>query len=149
MAFKPPEKRGVDPKDQGAFIVVDGSNIVILSDPITKIGRKSDNHIVIGHKYVSRHHAQIKKVGGQFVILDLDSTVGTSVNGRRVHQKVLKAGDVISVGGVPLIFGEGTPTHRIETPSHKMGHGTEPRPTEKTDIRSADQYLDFFNTEDE
>jgi pSer/pThr/pTyr-binding forkhead associated (FHA) protein len=58
---------------------------------------------------VSRAHAQIRAIRGQYVLFDLNSTGGTMVNGRRVHQCALKPGDVISLSGVPLIYGEEIP----------------------------------------
>ena len=64
-----------------AFLIVDGSRLIIIDQPITQIGRRSDNHVVINHEYVSRHHAQIKHSQQGYAILDLSSTVGTSVNG--------------------------------------------------------------------
>jgi pSer/pThr/pTyr-binding forkhead associated (FHA) protein len=54
-------------------------------------------------------HAQLRLVRGQFVIFDLDSTGGTFVNGQRIRQQALRAGDVISLAGVPLVYGQETP----------------------------------------
>jgi len=68
-----------------------------------------DNHLVIDDPRVSRLHAQLRIVRGQFVIFDLDSTGGTFVNGQRIHQYTLRAGDVISLAGVPLVFGQEIP----------------------------------------
>lgn len=75
---------------------------------------------------VSRTHAQLRAVHGHYVLFDLNSTGGTYVNGQRISQHALKAGDVISLSGVPLIYGEDTPADetapgadtRDETNSH-------------------------------
>lgn len=130
---------------QVAFLIVDGSQVVVMDKPITNIGRKSDNHIVINNEHVSRHHAQIRRIKGQYVIHDLSSTVGTSVNGKRVEQVTLIPGDIISLGGVPLIFGEGTPTTAFDSLNIKHDELFGTGPTENTDIQSADEYLDLFN----
>jgi pSer/pThr/pTyr-binding forkhead associated (FHA) protein len=42
------------------------------------------------------------------MIFDLNSTGGTFVNGKRVTQSMLYPGDVISLAGVPLIYGQET-----------------------------------------
>ena len=92
-----------------AFLIVEGSRVFPLSRTVINIGRRADNHLVLPDPRVSRAHAQIRAVRGQYVLFDLNSTGGTMVNGRRVHQCVLKPGDVISLSGVPLIYGEETP----------------------------------------
>ncbi len=130
--------------DKQAFVIVDGKRVVPLEKAITNIGRKTDNDIVIAHENVSRYHAQIRKIKNHFVLLDLESTVGTSVNGKRVTQAFLKAGDVISVGGVPLIFGLGAPKSSTPTSPPKLADSPT-GPTDATDIESADFYIDLFN----
>jgi pSer/pThr/pTyr-binding forkhead associated (FHA) protein len=131
-----------------AFLIVDGQRAVSLERAVTSIGRKSDNHIVIKNEHVSRYHAQIRNIKGSYVVMDLESTVGTSVNGQKVSQAFLKQGDVISVGGIPLIFGIGTPKLPLEYPStgpQNISTG----PTDTINIDDADAYLDLFNTPEE
>ena len=94
---------------QSAFLIVEGNRVFPLDRPVINIGRRSDNHLVLADPRVSRAHAQIRAVRGQYVLFDLNSTGGTMVNGRRIHQCALKPGDVISLSGVPLIYGEETP----------------------------------------
>jgi len=132
-----------------AFLIVGGARLITLDTPVTNIGRKSDNQVVINNEHVSRSHAQIKKVNDEYILLDLKSTVGTSVNGKRIDQIVLQPGDVISLGGVPIIFGQGNPNTAVESQNLDRIINSDSRPTEKTDLQSADQYLDFFNTADD
>ncbi len=134
---------------QITFLIVDGSEVVTIDKPVTNNGRKSDNHIVINDEHVSRYHAQIKRIKGRYVILDLNSTVGTSVNGKRIDRKTLKPGDVISLGGVPLIYGEGAPMTGFESQNEQQSDGVDSGPTENTDIESVDKYLDLFNSQEE
>jgi pSer/pThr/pTyr-binding forkhead associated (FHA) protein len=136
-------------KKHSAFLIVDGKRAVSLERPVTSIGRKSDNHIVVKNQHVSRYHAQIRNVKGSFVLMDLDSTVGTSVNGKKVKQAFLKEGDVISVGGIPLIFGIGTPKSPLEYPNTGP-QSAATGPTDTVNLDEADAYLDLFHTpEDE
>jgi hypothetical protein len=92
-----------------AFVIVEGSRIYPLNRMVINIGRRPDNHLVLSDPRVSRSHAQIRAIRGQYVIFDLNSTGGTLVNGRRINQCALKPGDVISLSGVPLIYGEDAP----------------------------------------
>ena len=140
-----PGSKSSSEEKQTAFLIVDGSRVIPLDKPIINIGRKTDNHIVINNEHVSRYHAQIRAIKSRFVILDLDSSVGTSVNGKSITHTFLHPGDVISLGGVPLIFGQGTPQPQrdaLESDNvKKIGTG----PTDATDIESADMYLGLFN----
>jgi hypothetical protein len=91
---------------RNAFLIVDGTEIVPLALQVMNIGRRSDNHLVLQDPRVSRLHAQLRAVHGAYMIFDLDSTYGTRVNGRLVHQQILKPGDVIMIGNVPLVYGQ-------------------------------------------
>jgi pSer/pThr/pTyr-binding forkhead associated (FHA) protein len=138
-----------DKEKQITFLVVDGKRVVTLDRSILNIGRKSDNHIVIENEHVSRYHAQIRINHGQYVIQDLNSTVGTSVNGEPTKEAILRPGDVISLGGVPIIFGQGTPSIELESLDSADTLLGDSKPTENTEIQTADKYLDLFDTKDE
>lgn len=89
-----------------AFLIVNGDRNFLLTVPVVNIGRRSENHLVIDDPRVSRSHAQLRAIRGRFVLFDLGSTGGTMVNGQRVSQHSLSPGDVISLAGVPLIYGQ-------------------------------------------
>jgi hypothetical protein len=93
----------------GAFLIVDGMHFFPLNLPVLNLGRRPDNHLVIDDNRVSRTHAQLRLVRGQFVVFDLESSGGTFVNGVRILQQVLHPGDVLSLAGVPLVFGQDNP----------------------------------------
>ncbi len=64
-----------------------------------RIGREPGNDIVVGDLSVSRHHAELRRVGqGEFKIVDLDSFNGTFVNGQRVLTAPVTESDVIGIG---------------------------------------------------
>lgn len=104
-----------------AFLIVDGTRIFPLDRAVINIGRRPDNQLVIDDARVSRLHAQLRAIRGRYVIFDLDSTGGTFVNEHRIHQCVLHPGDVISLAGVPIVFGQDLDTtgetQRLEPPS--------------------------------
>jgi len=65
--------------------------------PVT-IGRDADNDIVLAGRQVSRHHAQVRWTGTQFVVDDLGSKNGTFVNGLPVGpEHPLHPGDRLQV----------------------------------------------------
>jgi len=100
------------PFPQSAFLIVDGVKVFPLTESVVNIGRRMDNQLVIDDPRVSRNHAQLRAIKGRFVIFDLNSTGGTFVNGQRTSQSVLYPGDVISLAGVPLVFGQDNPPPR-------------------------------------
>jgi hypothetical protein len=56
-----------------------------------------------GDDEISRNHAQIESRDGRLVILDLDSTHGTFVNGVPVrHERLLEPGDILRLGRTEL-----------------------------------------------
>jgi hypothetical protein len=89
-----------------AFLIIGGTQVVPLNQSVINIGRRLDNHVIIDDPRVSRAHAQLRIVKGRFVLFDLNSSGGSYVNGERTVQSVLYPGDVISLAGVNLIFGQ-------------------------------------------
>lgn len=89
-----------------AFLIVDGMRIFQLTQPVVNIGRRPDNQLIIEDPRISRVHAQLRLIKGRYVIFDLDSLGGTFVNDQPVHQSILYPGDVVSLAGVPLVFGQ-------------------------------------------
>jgi predicted nucleic acid-binding Zn-ribbon protein len=64
----------------------------------TRIGRGSDNELVLDTKHISRYHAVLLAGPVHTSIEDLNSTNGVFVNGKRVARQVLKDGDRVTVG---------------------------------------------------
>lgn len=99
----------------GAFFIVNGAKVFPLKQVIINIGRKSDNHLVIEDSHISRRHAQLRAIDGHYHFFDLGSTGGSSINGQPVKNASLLAGDVISLAGVPLIYGQDASSEQSET----------------------------------
>jgi SARP family transcriptional regulator, regulator of embCAB operon len=71
----------------------------------TRIGRRTDNDIVLDDDDVSRYHAVVIDTGSSFVISDLRSTNGVQVQGRRIRSSAtLSDGDHIRIGGYEFVF---------------------------------------------
>jgi ABC-type multidrug transport system ATPase subunit len=69
-----------------------------------RIGRDGDNDIVLPDFWVSRKHAEIRRVGSEHHLVDLNSSNGLHHNGRRVPRAVLAAGDRFTIGRHEFLF---------------------------------------------
>ncbi len=92
------------------FLILEGQRHIALAGLTVSLGRSLDNDIIVDDARVSRRHAQLRRRYDRYVIFDLGSKGGTNVNGYPVQECVLEAGDVISLAGVEIIYGEDTPT---------------------------------------
>ena len=69
-----------------------------LHGDVTTIGRLDDNDVVVPDRWVSRHHAEIRRSGTRYEIVDLESKNGLYLNGARVTAPVrLQNGDQIAI----------------------------------------------------
>jgi hypothetical protein len=128
----PIENGGVeeDAMPESAFLIIEGVKVFPLKQTVINIGRRLDNQLVIDDPRVSRNHSQIRAIKGRFVLFDLNSTGGTFVNGQRTSQSVLYPGDVISLAGVALIFGQDNPPPSPDrAPTAPFNDATADRPT--------------------
>ncbi len=85
-----------------------------LDQPVTRLGRDSSNTIRVPDSEISRHHAEIRREDDGFSIVDLNSSNGIYVNGRRVPQARLDTGDRVQLGQTVFLFGAGTTVARAD-----------------------------------
>src|SRR3954447_22665299 len=72
---------------------------MVFNKPEVTIGRVQGNDIVLPKGNVSKRHARIVLKDGKFIIVDLKSTNGTYVNGRKITSPlVVKESDKIYIG---------------------------------------------------
>ena len=72
---------------------------MVFNKPEVTIGRVQVNDIVLPKGNVSKRHARIVLKDGKFIIVDLKSTNGTYVNGRKITSPlVVKDSDKIYIG---------------------------------------------------
>ncbi len=86
-----------------SVVLADGMRVVLGPEPIT-IGRLPESTIVINDPNASRRHAEIRRNGNDVVVVDLNSTNGTRVNGATIRERVLSDGDQIVIGTTVLRF---------------------------------------------
>ncbi|MBI3268359.1 MAG: FHA domain-containing protein [Planctomycetes bacterium] len=79
-------------------------SILKLQDGIVVIGRSRTSDFCIDSHSVSKQHCQISRINDFYVVHDLNSRNGTSVNGKQVAEVYLKHGDQLSIGHVKFRF---------------------------------------------
>ena len=100
---EPLEHRARD-RHETALLIVDGKRLVVGPAGVT-IGRSRQCDVVVNDANVSRQHAEIRPRGGSWVLIDLGSTNGSSLNGRRIEgPEVIKPGDEVEVGTSKIRF---------------------------------------------
>ena len=68
------------------------------------VGRHASNDICLRDGSVSRHHAAIVPEKNGWLVIDLNSTNGTRLNGEVVRQAYLSDSDEVTVGRFRMIY---------------------------------------------
>lgn len=87
----------------GSLVLPDGRRIAIGEEAVT-IGRLPECDIALSDPNVSRNHAEVRRRGNDFLVVDLGSTNGTKLNGAGIKERKLNDGDDITVGGTHMRF---------------------------------------------
>lgn len=87
----------------GSLLLPTGERLQ-LGEQVVTIGRKPESTLQLGDPNVSRNHAEIRPHGNGWVLVDLNSTNGSRVNGNRVSSHELREGDEIAFGNTVLRF---------------------------------------------
>ena len=92
----------------GNFVVRSGAlkgRRLVVKTPVANIGRADYNDLVIPDESVSTTHAKLQRREGVWVLVDLDSTNGTFVDGERVKGEApLSPGVTVRFGDISLVF---------------------------------------------
>jgi hypothetical protein len=87
----------------GSIFLEDGRRVEIGETPLV-VGRMPECDVALSDPNVSRRHAEVRRQGTGFVVVDLGSTNGTRVNGAQIKERLLNNGDEITVGATKLRF---------------------------------------------
>ncbi|QLY28032.1 BTAD domain-containing putative transcriptional regulator [Nocardia huaxiensis] len=94
-----------DPAASGGRLRLFNGRVVVITESGLRIGRMSDNDVVLDDPDASRYHAAIAINKAGIVIHDLQSTNGVHVNGQQIDQAtLLNPGDVIRIGSTTMDF---------------------------------------------
>jgi pSer/pThr/pTyr-binding forkhead associated (FHA) protein len=102
------------------------TRVVDVVQPVT-IGRESDNVIELSVRTVSRYHARIFLDGDGLKLVDLQSSMGVKVNGKKMPWAMLQGGDIVLVGNATITV-EDVGRSADELPSRKAA------PPQKTKV---------------
>ncbi|MCI0336220.1 MAG: FHA domain-containing protein, partial [Acidobacteria bacterium] len=115
-------------------------SIFQLETPRFTIGRGPENTLCVPESVVSRSHAELIRIGNDFLLRDLGSTNGSFVNGARVSEQMLNDGDL-------LRFGNNGPEATFKLIEKETGeiikHQRHPKSTTETLIGSLTGKLEF------
>ncbi len=116
MVYKPkaqPPTEAVSPEELGlvereeASLLLNGQKRVLTERRVV-LGRSKECDVQVPDANVSRRHAELRQEGSSWWVVDLDSTNGLEVNGKRVQRAKLSDGDRITLGSTDLVFGRTT-----------------------------------------
>jgi hypothetical protein len=97
------EELGVEP--ELVTLSFDGTRYEVKQRRVV-IGRSRDCDIQLADTNVSRRHAELRQEGASYWIVDLGSTNGIEVNGKRVKRAKLTDGDTITLGSTKVAFSQ-------------------------------------------
>lgn len=116
---------------------------LVVKTPVVNIGRADYNDIVLPDESVSTSHAKLQRREGVWVLVDLDSTNGTFVDGEQVKGEApLAPGATVRFGDVSAVFeptddaagvakGGGTRMMEVMKPSPPPAPAPTPAPAAK------------------
>lgn len=87
--------------------IIAGAENVGKSFPVNgtiSIGRSHTNQVILRDAKVSRQHAEIKMRDNECILIDLNSSNGSMVNGQKIHEHILSPNDEIQIGDYVLQY---------------------------------------------
>jgi FhaA, N-terminal domain/FHA domain len=103
-----PDEPPVEPKREVVTLTVAGCKHEVTKRS-TVLGRSREADVRLADVNVSRRHAELRQEGAAYWIVDLGSTNGTELNGKRVERAKLSDGDRITLGSTDVVFGHEHP----------------------------------------
>jgi hypothetical protein len=100
-----------------------------LPTPVT-IGREEGNSIQLNDERISRYHLKLQVDNDKIVATDLESTNGTKINGEDIQVRILRDGDMITLGRSLLLVGSPSDIDRriaARHPDQANGHARQAR----------------------
>jgi eukaryotic-like serine/threonine-protein kinase len=93
-------------------------------DPVVRIGRAVDNHVVLYSAVVSRYHVEVRFTDHQWEVVNL-GTNGTYLDGKRVHQAPLLTGNIMRLA-------RSGPNIQVSIGEKRLDEGASPAASEAT-----------------
>jgi hypothetical protein len=109
-AVPPPDGEAVEPAAEPAPVVREVATVSFdgqkheVTERRVVLGRSKDCDIQVPDPNVSRRHAEVRQEGATYWLIDLDSTNGVEVKGRRVKRLKLEDGTRFTIGATEIVF---------------------------------------------
>ena len=112
MVYKPRQQPQATEAVSASELGVEQERVTLAWDgqrlPVEKrrviIGRSRECDVQLADPNVSRRHAELRQEGASYWIVDLDSTNGIEVNGRKLKRSKLETGDRVTLGSTEIVF---------------------------------------------
>ena len=126
------------------FVIINSADksksLYPVDKKLAKIGRLSDNDIILRDQRVSRYHAEIiHKENGDYLLKDLYSSNGVKINGQQISAKILEENDKIKIGGFFMLFKKGKPSQNILDQLEKTETAESPEDFTQTLVKEANK----------
>lgn len=109
-AGPPQEDDAPPPSVERQLVTITVAGVV---HPVTSarvvLGRSRECDVTLADSNVSRRHAELVQEGATYWLVDLGSTNGTLLNGRRITREKLQPGDRITIGSTEAVFDRSSP----------------------------------------
>jgi pSer/pThr/pTyr-binding forkhead associated (FHA) protein len=87
---------------------------VLLTEPVTRLGRHPDCEVYLDDITVSRRHVEIERTPDGYIARDMGSLNGTYLNQQRIEEGRISQGDELQVGRFRLVFLESLAEEAVE-----------------------------------
>jgi FhaA, N-terminal domain/FHA domain len=104
-----PDAPAPEPAREVVTLTVAGRTHEITKSSVV-LGRSREADIRVADVNVSRRHAELRQEGAGYWIVDLGSTNGLEVNGKRTDRSRVRDGDRITMGSTEIVFGRSLPS---------------------------------------
>ncbi len=106
------------------YLICPSGPVELPDDKHFFFGRAEGNNVVVDDVRASRRHAELYWDGSDFVLLDLNSSNGTYVNGEKIASRVLTDGDVIQIGFMSYTYRAVSDPAELETTVQRLREDT-------------------------
>ena len=110
--------------------------VIELPSSVTVIGRRRNCDLRIPLSDISKKHCQLNCDDGALKIRDLGSKNGTLLNGVRITEAVVQAGDWVQIGPIGFVFQINGQPEKVTAPALKQPEKAKPK-KEKVDAKAA------------
>jgi hypothetical protein len=104
-----PDEPPQEPQREVITLTVGGRKHEVTKASVV-LGRSREADVRVADVNVSRRHAELRQEGAGYWIVDLESTNGLEVNGKRVDRARVRDGDRITLGSTEVVFGRSLPS---------------------------------------